>query len=134
MEKTFAVKDHHPDEGKVAVYNTLDERVVHIIFVGKTDWPLREKQEVLGIPIAAKDSFFRKVWSWPEARIINISAALRKKRNLPKKRFSMMELPLNQIFSFQYYCVLSAFLICFGLALWCIWRVMMMIWRNFWEW
>ncbi len=50
MEKTFALKDHHPNDGKVAVFNTFDERVVYLIFLNKVDWPDREKEEVMRCP------------------------------------------------------------------------------------
>jgi len=52
MEKAFALEDHfHINEGKTAVYHTLDERVVFIIFLKKADWPNREKEEVFRCPV-----------------------------------------------------------------------------------
>ncbi len=51
MEKTFALKDHfHPNEGKIALYHTFDDRVVFIVFLKKPDWPNREKEEVFRCP------------------------------------------------------------------------------------
>ena len=52
MDKTFALADHHPPEGigKLAVFNTFDERAVYLIFLNKVDWPDREKEEVFRCP------------------------------------------------------------------------------------
>ncbi len=51
MEKAFALIDHfHINEGKTAIYHTLDERVAFIVFLKKPDWPNREKEEVFPLP------------------------------------------------------------------------------------
>jgi len=60
MEKAFALSDHHfPDEGRTAIYNTLDHRVVMVIFLKKADWPNREKEEVFRCP-ACKGFIFSR--------------------------------------------------------------------------
>lgn len=48
MEKAFALEDRfHINEGKTAVYHTLDTRVVFVIFLKKMDWLNRDKEEVV---------------------------------------------------------------------------------------
>ncbi len=62
MEKAFAMADHfHINEGKTAVYHTLDERVVYVIFLKKTDWAEREKQEVFRCPFCRGFVFPKQV-------------------------------------------------------------------------
>jgi len=63
MERIFALKDHHPLEGlgKVAVFNTFDERVSYLIFISKVDWPDREKEEVFRCPRCKSFVFSRSI-------------------------------------------------------------------------
>jgi hypothetical protein len=46
MEKTFCLKDVHFPHNDIARYNTLDRRVDYVIFLKKTDWQNRAKEEV----------------------------------------------------------------------------------------
>jgi DNA-directed RNA polymerase subunit RPC12/RpoP len=50
MEKAFCIKDTHFSHNSIARYITLDRRVDYVIFLKKTDWPNRVKEEVLRCP------------------------------------------------------------------------------------
>ncbi len=53
IEKTFALKESLPEittNGRIAVYPTLDRKVVHVVLIKELEWPNRAKQEVFLCP------------------------------------------------------------------------------------
>lgn len=46
IDKVFALKETHFPHNEIARYSTLDRRVDFIVFLKKTDWPNRGKEEV----------------------------------------------------------------------------------------
>jgi len=50
MEKAFALKETHFPTNSIAIYNTLDRRVIHIVFLSDPEWPNRDREEVLKCP------------------------------------------------------------------------------------
>lgn len=60
MEKTFALKDALPEittNGRIAVYSTIDRKVVHVVLIRDLEWPNRSKQEVSMCPFCRQFIF-----------------------------------------------------------------------------
>jgi len=53
MEKCFCLKEFLPElvtNGRLAVFPTLDRKVVHVVLIKELEWPNRAKQEVFMCP------------------------------------------------------------------------------------
>ncbi len=50
MEKAFCLKDSHFPTNNIARQHTLDRRVDWIMFLRKTEWPNRLKEECFACP------------------------------------------------------------------------------------
>ncbi len=60
MDKTFALKEALPEittNGRLAVYTTLDRKVVHVVLIRDLEWPNRPKQEVSMCPFCRQFIF-----------------------------------------------------------------------------